>query len=134
MARTKAQAEPLPLVPATWITGGSLSCGLSRAESSRRMRSSARSIFLGCNDSRRLSTASLRVVSESIRPPSLRGYGDAAIAAAPASISGRHGKHLAARPGLLHQQMQHSRQSGTHLFAMSDHVQHAMLQQIFGAL
>src|SRR3979409_810917 len=102
MARAKAQTEPLPLVPATWITGGSLSCGLPRADSSRRMRSSARSIFLGCSDRRRLSTVSLRVVSESITAPlRLRDRGDAAVAIAALG----HGQNFVARLCLVHQKM-----------------------------
>src|SRR5580698_7116730 len=124
MARAKAQAEPLPLVPATWITGGSFRCGLPREASSRRMRSSARSIFLGCSARRRLSTASLRVVSDSI----LGNSGDA-IAGTP-----RHGQDLAARLFLLHQHVQDARQGGAHFLPVRDHVQHAVFQEIFGAL
>src|ERR1700722_15067611 len=125
MARAKAQAEPLPLVPATWIPGGSLRCGLPREASSRRMRSSARSIFLGCSASRRLSTASLRVVSDSI----LGNGGDTAIAGAP-----RHGQDLAAWLFLLHQHVQDTRQGGAHFLPVRDHIQHAVFQEIFGAL
>src|ERR1700744_4566434 len=109
MARAKAQAEPLPLVPATWITGGSFRCGLPSAPRRRRMRSSARSIFLGCSANRRFSTASLRVVSDSI----LRRGGGAAVAWPP-----RHGQDLAARLFLLHQHVQYARQGGAHFLAM----------------
>ena len=38
-----AAVEPLPLVPAMWITGGSRSCGLPSRSSSLEMRSSERS-------------------------------------------------------------------------------------------
>jgi len=47
--RMNAIVEPLPLVPATWSTGGRRCSGWSSAARMRHMRSSARSIRLGCS-------------------------------------------------------------------------------------
>ncbi len=38
MARRNAIVEPLPLVPATWMTGGNFRCGSFRRDSSARVR------------------------------------------------------------------------------------------------
>ena len=54
----KAMVEPLPLVPATWITGGSRRSGSPSAASSRWMRPSERSIILGCSARKRARMAS----------------------------------------------------------------------------
>ena len=53
MAFKKAVTDPLPLVPATWITGASRSCGSPKARKSRRIRSSDKSIASGCSDFKR---------------------------------------------------------------------------------
>src|SRR5215510_15406366 len=45
----KAMVEPLPLVPATWITGGSRRCGWPSAPRMLHIRSSERSISFGCS-------------------------------------------------------------------------------------
>ena len=52
-ARSMASVEPLPLVPATWTTGGSRRSGWSSAASSRSIRPSERSMRLGCSAGRR---------------------------------------------------------------------------------
>src|SRR5262245_63184917 len=59
MARVKARNEPLPLVPATCSTGGSLCSGWSSAASRRPMRPSERSIDCGCSFCIRSSRVSL---------------------------------------------------------------------------
>ena len=74
MARTKAISEPLPLVPATWTTGGRRRSGWSRAASSRSMRPSDRSIDCGCSALRRSSSVTLPETEGSgMRPSSLWG-------------------------------------------------------------
>ena len=45
-ARSNASVEPLPLVPATWTTGGSARSGWPSAASSRSIRPSDRSMIL----------------------------------------------------------------------------------------
>src|SRR5215468_2315987 len=59
MARVKARYEPLPLVPATCTTGGSLRSGCPSAASKRSMRPSDRSIDCGCSFFSRSSSVSL---------------------------------------------------------------------------
>ena len=58
----KATVEPLPLVPATWITGGSLRSGWPSAASMRSMRSSDRSMRLGCSAISRATMESMAVM------------------------------------------------------------------------
>src|SRR6516225_644961 len=59
MARVKARYEPLPLVPATCTTGGSLRSGCPSVASKRSMRPSDRSIDCGCSFFNRSSSVSL---------------------------------------------------------------------------
>ena len=61
-----AMVEPLPLVPATWITGGSLRSGCPSAASSRHIRSSERSISLGCSASSRATMESMADMSATV--------------------------------------------------------------------
>ena len=56
-ARRKAQTEPLPLVPATWNTGGSASCGRPRRSSRRVIRSRPRRSPPGDNFASKSSSA-----------------------------------------------------------------------------
>ena len=65
IARRKAQVLPLPLVPATWMTGGRRRSGLPSLASSPCRRSRLRSISLGCSEVRRASTGSVL----SLTPP-----------------------------------------------------------------
>src|SRR5437660_4778657 len=58
--------EPLPLVPATWITGGRLRWGWPSASRMRHMRSSERSISRGCNPRRRATMDSMGVMLNAI--------------------------------------------------------------------
>src|SRR6187401_2133108 len=74
MARMKAISEPLPLVPATWTTGGRRRSGWPRAASSRSMRPSDRSMDCGCSALRRSSSVTLAETEGSgMRPSSLWG-------------------------------------------------------------
>src|ERR671932_1628253 len=115
MARMKATVEPLPWVPATWITGGSRRSGWPRAASSRSMRPSDRSIALGCSPIRRSRMGWTRFMR---------------------SIGHRRVRAVArlGRRGQLQQQQAEPRQRGLQLVTVHDHVDHAVLQQIFGAL
>src|SRR5438552_17653639 len=57
-----AMVEPLPLVPATWITGGSRRCGSLSAARMRHIRSSDRSMRLGCSCVSRATMESIAVM------------------------------------------------------------------------
>src|ERR1700685_1693195 len=119
MAREKAQAEPLPLVPATWITGGNFKCGFPSSDNSRRIRSSARSIFLGCSAKSRSRMAELRGYS-TIGLKEL-GNSGAPIAADIPVAGGRHGGARVGL-GLVQDHMQHTRQGGAQLASGRHHV------------
>src|SRR6476620_4602492 len=54
--------EPLPLVPAIWIVGGSCCSGCPSEPRMRRIRSSERSINFGCSDVRRATMESIGVM------------------------------------------------------------------------
>ena len=54
-----AAVEPLPLVPAMWMTGGRRCCGLPSLASSASMRPSDRSISRGCSAFSSASSSSL---------------------------------------------------------------------------
>src|SRR5919202_4569043 len=114
MARMKAMVEPLPLVPAKWITGGSRRSGWPSAARSLSMRPSERSIAFGCSPISRSRMGWTRFMR------SIGGLGRAVA---------RLG-----RGRQLHQQPAEPRQRGFQLVAVHDHVDHAVLQQIFGAL
>src|SRR5262249_49037200 len=58
----KAIVEPLPLVPATWMVGGSRRWGSPRAARMRHIRSSDRSMRLGCNAVSRATMESIAVI------------------------------------------------------------------------
>src|SRR5665213_3622228 len=131
MAREKAQAEPLPLVPATWITGGNFRCGFPSSDNSRRMRSSARSIFLGCSANSRSRMAELRGYSIS----GLKELGNSgAPIAADVAIARRRDGGARYGFGFVQDQMQRARQRGAQLASGRHHVQHAVGKKIFRAL
>src|SRR5439155_22068891 len=113
MARRNATVDPLPLVPATWITGGRWFWGAPRRASIACIRPSDRSIFFGCSAMKRAMMASESVIST--------GSGKV--------------------PGLcrrffrrLGQEATQSGERRLQLMAMHDHVDHAVLLEIFGAL
>src|SRR4249920_1022149 len=108
--------EPLPLVPAIWITGGNVASGWSSRASRRCTRSRLRSMRFGC-----------KAASRAINSPS--GWGLAAgrftRGAQPARLPApRRSGPEPAQP----------RQRRAHLVAMHDHVDHAVIEQIFRAL
>ena len=136
-----AMVEPLPLVPATWMTGGSLRSGWPSAASSRHMRSSERSISLGCSASSR--------VDDGIDGRHVRGvYRDHRKRADDAHALGRrrqiialrqrrrrrHARRLALRAGALVSSRQTFDERRAQLVAMHHHVDHAVLVQILRAL
>ena len=111
--------DPLPLVPATWITGGRRRSGWPSRSSSRHMRSSDRSMRLGCSAVSRATMASMGVM-ESGRPLT-RGAG---IGKARARL---RGLRLGQEPAQLGERR-------AQLVAVDDHVDHAMVAQILGPL
>ncbi len=58
IARMNAMVEPLPLVPATWITGGRRRSGWFSRDSSRSIRPSDRSMVRGWSARNRAMRAS----------------------------------------------------------------------------
>ena len=110
-ARSKATVEPLPLVPATWKIGGSWSCGRPSRSSSAAIRSSP----------------SRSPAGEVMRKPvELRL--DAGMRRA------REVGHQAAALLLRREIGDEQRQPVAQLAARDDHVDHPVLEQIFGAL
>ncbi len=115
-------------MPATWITGGSLSCGLPSAASSRSTRPSDRSIFFGCSCISRVRTRSLVV-----------GARGSVIRRCPRRrLAGRHRRRGiqggfacdAARAAARRMRPSVAAQFG----ARHDLIDHAVLEEIFGAL
>src|SRR5436309_7300410 len=179
-----AMVEPLPLVPATWITGGSRRCGSPSAARMRHIRSSDRSMRLGCSCVSRATMESIAVIptrvnsdwsfrgaGEPAHPESIitvRGYG---FRLSPLSRLGRNDElerllaclrlcrrgegrvapwPRASRTSLprarnrqcvggrvwsrLGQQPAQIRDGRPQMMAMDDHIDHAVLLEIFGAL
>ena len=116
--------EPLPLVPATWMTGGTRLSGWPRRSSTRRMRSSDRSMRLGCSASSRARIESTGVIG-------VRRYSAAAAVGGKASAGLGLG-HLTG--GRLAQHAAKPRQRRLELMAVHHEVDEAMLFQIFRAL
>src|SRR5690606_37214308 len=106
MARIRATVEPLPLVPATWTTGGSLSCGFPSAAHKARIRSSDKSMRWGCRARRRSEIGSIRT---GLRRLLLLG-------------------------GSAHQHGQDQAQGGRQVAARHHLVDHALVLEVFGAL
>src|ERR1700732_124630 len=115
--------EPLPLVPATWITGGRCCCGSPSAASSRRTRSSERSISLGWNSSSRRRTSSTPP-----RAPSLVG-GVSSVAANPAPE-----RHHLRRRFRSAQEADEAHECIAQIAALHHQIDHAVLEQVFRAL
>src|SRR5262249_15570101 len=119
-----AMVEPLPLVPATWITGGSLRCGWPSAARMRHIRSSERSISLGCS-------AASRATIESIWVMGL----DRLLPRARRSPARRHRQNLRRRPGPgLAQEPAQIGERGSQVAARYHHVDHAVIPEILGTL
>ncbi len=71
IARMVAMVEPLPLVPATWITGGSRRSGCPNAASRRWIRPSDKSMVRGCSARKR----AIRASEDSIKGLARRSRG-----------------------------------------------------------
>src|SRR3954470_2026522 len=110
--RRRAQVEPLRLVPATWSTGGSARSGLPSRSSRAAIRSRPRLSLPGDSLASLSSWAWTAGSSERAR-----------------SATSRLGR-LFARRQIIEQQSEAAAQ----LLAVDDHVDHAVLEQIFGAL
>ena len=137
----KAMVEPLPLVPATWITGGSRARGWPSASRMRHIRSSERSISFGCSAVSRATMESTEVMSRAIIPRNeartatvrrrWRSRGEDYALAGSRTASRRRLERLRRRLG---QQPAQIGQRRAQLVAMHHHVHHAVLPEIFGAL
>src|SRR5216683_6010329 len=114
----KAMVEPLPLVPATWITGGSRRCGFPSASSMRHIRSSERSLSFGCSVVSRATVESMGVIP---------GADCSRLRRNRHILDGRLRLRLGQEPAQFGQR-------GPQLTAMHHHVDHAVLLEIFGAL
>src|SRR5690606_33501122 len=148
--------EPLPLVPATWMTGGSRSCGRPMRSSNPICRSRCRSMSLGWSARRRLRIASVRDMAERFYQTAMpeigapenrlfcvRGFGrggDEIVVGAENRGGGRsrlrHRRGLRnVHPGLsLGQDADERPDRGTQVVAVDDHIHHAVLVEVFGAL
>src|ERR1700694_2032406 len=114
----KAMVEPLPLVPAIWITGGRRRSGWPSASRMRHIRSSERSISLGCSVVSRASVESIGVIPNA-EGSRLRQYRQI--------LGGRLRLHLGQEPAQIGQRR-------PQLAAVDHHVDHPVVLEIFGAL
>src|SRR5215831_17830142 len=147
----KATVEPLPLVPATWITGGSCRSGWPSAPRMRHMRSSDRSMRLGCRASSRARIASTWVMLARTGFTGLPAFAgndaervDSTSTEHARSRLGRRrerGKFRYGRRGRrgrgggrLGEDAAQRRDGGAQLVAMHHHVDHAVLFEVFGFL
>src|ERR1700722_13880107 len=128
----KATVEPLPLVPATWTTGGRRSCGAPRSASRRWMRPSDRSMTRGCSGAKRAVMVSVwftRALRNRRWAAPLRCRDATRKQAHSMKLSG--GGRLARR---FRQHLAQPRQRRAHFRPRNHHVDHAMLLQEFSAL
>src|SRR6202521_4501593 len=141
-----AMVEPLPLVPATWITGGRCRSGWPSASRMRHMRSSVRSIRLGCSANSRETMESIWLMQGAWASARRASSGRAASGfpsenatmqkCCPYRSSVLRHRQVAANLGgrRLGQQPAQIGQRGAQLMAVHHHVHHAVLLEIFGAL
>src|SRR6478752_7712562 len=115
--------EPLPLVPATWMTGGRRRSGWPRRSSSRQVRSRDRSMILGCSLVSRSRTRSL----------SWAVLVDARLGMTVAAGGNGKADHLGGRRRVA-EKIDDADHGVAQLAARHDHVDHPMIAQIFGAL
>src|SRR6516165_7403735 len=130
--------EPLPLVPATWTTGGRRRSGWPRRSSRRQVRSSERSMILGCSlvsSSRTRSLPRPFSVDEdagevgSVAAGSVNTCWDIRVTAG----GDWEADHLGRRRRMA-EQVDEADQRVAQLAPRHHHVDHAVLAQIFGAL
>ena len=145
MARRNAIVEPLPLVPATWITGGSRSCGrpsalqqpldpAERQVDAARMERAQRLQHARRVPACRRQPAPQRATTISGSAARCRnrrigcavGLARSARAPRPAVPAARCGSFIRSRQSRATRRAE--------LVAVHDHVDHAVLEQIFGAL
>src|SRR5262249_40016958 len=113
----KAMVEPLPLVPATWMTGGTCLCGSPSAESARLMRDGPSSIAALDWRARRSRRVPRSILFRCGHEAETLGFSNLF---ARLQARSRH-----------HEKAQELGQGLAQLVAMDDHVEHAMLEQIF---
>src|SRR4051812_19794073 len=132
MAASIASVLPLPLVPAICTTGAKRRSGWLSAASSRRTRPSDRSMLLGCSACRRARIRSLAQLAMTRRVRMRlgvgRGWGR--------DLARRHVEDDTGldRPIRAQQEIERPGQGGAQLEPMHNLVDHAMRQQILGAL
>src|SRR5579885_1599659 len=114
--------DPLPLVPATCTTGGRRRSGWPRRSSRRQVRSSERSMILGCSLVSRSRTRSLVAA----------GLLDS-LAGMRVAEGDRKADHLGRRRRMP-EQVDDPDQRVAELAARDHEVDHAMVAQILGAL
>ncbi len=133
--------EPLPLVPATWTTGGSCARGLPSAASRRSIRPSDEvdrswdGAASAARGRRRCGSAShgrslMRRGAASARRGVRRGTRRARPRTARPQPAAAPARRLRLRSAALSMRASVSRSS----LALHDHVDHAVLEQVFGAL
>src|SRR5258708_29430227 len=135
----KAMVEPLPLVPATWIVGGSRRSGCPSAARMRHIRSSDRSIRLGCNAVSRATVVSIGGMSSSFPgdPLGTARRAGARRARTEGRTSAGSGKRQFVDRGLrarLGQQPAQICKRRPQVGAADDHVDHTVGSQIFGSV
>src|SRR2546423_7277348 len=130
----KAMVEPLPLVPATWMVGGSLRCGSPSAVRMRHIRSSDRSMRFGCNVVSRATIESMAVMQASSRNGAWRYAGRAK---SDDGCLSRARKRQVVRRRLrtcLGQDPAEICKRRPQMMSMHDHVDHPMVLEILGPL
>src|SRR5262249_10673565 len=125
--------EPLPLVPATWITGGRRRSGWPRRSSKRQVRSSERSMILGCSLVSRSRTRSLPCVVSADAGSANWDSVDTGWGMRVAAGGDREADHLGGRRRMT-EEVDQADQRVAQLGARHHHVDHAVVAQIFGAL
>src|SRR5262245_5387785 len=112
------------------MTGGTRRSGLPSRSSRRHMRSSLRSMTFGCSSRRRVRIASLIAIVAS--PAASLGSRLALRRLVPLHLL--LGRQLVPVGRRLHEKPDDPRHGLAHLMAVDDHVDHSVLQQIFGTL
>src|SRR4051812_48541113 len=139
MADSMASVLPLPFVPAMWTVGGRRRSGWPRAFSSRSMRPSERSMTFGWRTLRRSRTRSLRVLGTGRLRERLQGkrrqLGVGLAGGLLHDVAGGllHDERLRGPVG-AQQQVEQARQRLAQLEAVDHLVDHAVGQEVLGAL
>src|SRR5215468_3739490 len=132
-----AMVEPLPLVPATWMVGGSRRCGSPSAARMCHIRSSDRSMRFGCNAVSRATMESMALIFICRRDIGLARGAMAGRAKSDDGCLSRALKRQVVRGRLwpcLGQEPAEICKRRPEMVSMHDHVDHPMVLEIFGPL